>query len=319
MMKTLRHGTLSIVLQSYQSADTLEPVVHKVLQRMSDEQISCELIIMDDGSTDKSFAVARSLEKMYPAVKAYQLSRNVTTPYAQFAGMHVATGDCVVSVPDDLQRPLGVVVRMYRKWQEGHQIIIGYRIRRNDGWLNDFFSKMYYRMMNTFSAVNFPPGGADGFLADREVIDIINQRIHPINTSTVVEVLRLGFDPLFIPYERPKARARSRWTFRKKVRLAMDTFFASSSLPIRLITLLGFGMAFLSGVLIILIVLAKIFSDNTLFGLPIHGWATSIVIMALFHGITLFSLGVVAEYIWRIYEEVKNRPGYIVRNNSEEE
>jgi dolichol-phosphate mannosyltransferase len=231
--------------------------------------------------------------------------------------MRVATGDCVVSVPDDLQRPLDVVVRMYRKWQEGHQIVVGYRAKRKDGWLNDLFSKMYYRMMNSFSAVHFPPGGADGFLADREVIDIINTHIHPVNTSTMVEVLRLGFDPIFIPYERPEATVRSRWTFRKKLRLAADTFFASSSLPIRLITILGFAMALFSGVVIILILFAKLFTDNTLFGLPIQGWATSIVISALFHGITLFSLGVVAEYIWRIYEEVKGRPGYIIRKDRE--
>lgn len=318
-MKPHRDGTLSIILQSYQSAGVLELVVKKIVQWMEKEQIRCELIIMDDGSSDASFSIAHDLEKTYPAVKAFRLSRNYTTPYAQFAGMRVATGDCVVSVPDDLQRPLDVVVTMYRKWQEGHQIVVGYRSRRKDGWLNDLFSRTYYRLMNAFSAVHFPPGGADGFLADREVIDIINTHIHPINTSTMVEVLRLGFDPLFIPYERPDATAKSRWTFRKKVRLAMDTFFASSSLPIRVITVLGFGMAFLSGVMIVVIIVAKLFTDNTLFGLPIQGWATSLVISALFHGITLFSLGVVAEYIWRIYEEVKGRPGYIIRKNKEEE
>ncbi|MDX1476719.1 MAG: glycosyltransferase, partial [Saprospiraceae bacterium] len=266
-----------------------------------------------------SFAVARSIARSNPRVRAYQLARNVTTPYAQFAGMRLANGDCVVSVPDDLQRPLSVVVAMYRAWQQGHQVVIGHRASRNDGWLNDLFSRWYYRLMNRLSDVRFPPGGADGFLADREVIDILNQRISPVNTSTVVEVLRLGFDPHFIPYDRPPSDRKSRWSLRKKVRLALDTFFASSSFPIRMITILGFVMALVSFIIIVLIVIAKLFSDNTLFGLPVQGWATSVVITVLFNGITLLALGIVAEYIWRIYEEVKGRPGFIIRKNDEEE
>ncbi|MDX1406634.1 MAG: glycosyltransferase [Saprospiraceae bacterium] len=315
----MRTGTLSIILQSYESSAVLEHTADAILKHMDGEGIPVELIIVDDGSCDNSYQVAQALASSRPRVRAYRLARNYTTPYAQFAGMFLATGDCVVSVPDDLQRPLSVVVRMYRAWQQGHQIVIGYRETRSDGWLNDLFARWYYKLMNRLSDVRFPPGGADGFLADREVVDIINERISPVNTSTVVEVLRLGFDPHLIPYDRPKSDRKSRWSLRKKMRLALDTFFASSSFPIRMITILGFVMALISFIIIVLIVAAKLFSNNTLFGLPVQGWATSVVITVLFNGITLFALGIVAEYIWRIFEEVKGRPGYIIRKNDEEE
>ena len=312
-------GLLSVVILSYRSEKKLGPACERLIKKLESEKIPFEIVIVDDGSPDNSFSVARRLAKNDPRIRAYRLSKNYTSPYTQFAGMELSKGDCVVTVPDDLQRPPSLVVDMYRKWQDGEKIVIGYRKSRRDGKLNDWFSNAYYRLMNTFSEVRFPPGGADGFLADREVVDILVNRIHPINTSTVVEVLRLGFEPYYLPYDRPGKSGKSRWTTRKKIRLALDTFFASSSFPIRAITVLGFVMFFLSLIVVLLIVYGKLFTDNTLFGFPIQGWATTISIITLFNGLTLLCLGIVAEYIWRIFEEVKDRPGYIIRQDDEEE
>jgi len=205
---------------------------------------------------------------------------------------------------------------MYRKWEEGHKIVVAYRLSRNDGWFNDLFSNLYYRLMNRFSELRFPPGGTDGFLADREVIDIVNHRISPIHTSPVTEVLRLGFDPVFIGYDRPPTpRGQSRWTLVKKLRLFADTFFGASVFPLRMITVLGFSVFVICLFLVVLIVWAKLFTDNTLFGLPVQGWATTLVFITMFNGLILLCIGVVAEYIWRIFEEVKGRRGYIIRKD----
>lgn len=319
MSQTNSSKVLSAILLSYQSESNLEPTSRKIIDRLESEQIPFELIIIDDGSRDQSFAIAMRLAKSDERIRAYQLSRNCTSPYAQFAGLSVSRGSCAVFIPDDLQRPLDVIVAMYRKWEEGHKIVVAYRTKRNDGLLSDFFSNLYYKTMNFFSEVEFPRGGTDGYLADREVIDIINTRVHPINTSTVVEVLRLGFDPYFLGYERPASQAKSRWTLKKKIRLAMDTFFSSSSFPIRLITLLGLVTFFISFLLSLLLIYGKLFGDNSLFGYPVQGWASTMVLMSMFNGLILLSIGVVAEYIWRILEEVKNRPGYIIRKNEETE
>lgn len=220
-------------------------------------------------------------------------------------------------MPDDLQRPLDTMVACYREWQAGHKLVVSYRTTRNDGWFSDLFSGLYYKIMNKLSDVTFPPGGTDGFLADREIIDLMNTRIHPIHTSAVVEVLRLGFDPVFVPYDRPARKSKSRWTWKKKVRLAKDTFFASSSFPIRAITSLGLWISLLCLLAIPVLLYARFFAHSHLFGFPVPGWTTIITLVAFFNGLVLFCLGIVAEYIWRIYEEVKARPGFIIRKDEE--
>lgn len=303
----------SIILLSYYSKDRIKGVFERVASVMEKENIPFEFIVMDDGSKDDSYKVALELEKEDARVRAYQLSRNYTSHYAKFAGFSVSKGDCVTSIPDDMQQPLDTYVTMYRQWEKGNKLVIPYRTSRNDGWLKDRFAKGYYSLMNSFSHVKFPPGGFDVFAADREIIDILNTQIHPINTSTTVEVLRLGFDPVFIPYERPKVKNKSRWTFRKKMKAAADAFFTSSNFPIRLITYLGIITSIFSFGLIIFTVIAKLFGDSSMLGISVPGWATTVIFISLFSGLILFSLGIIAEYIWRIYEEVKNRPGYIIK------
>jgi len=307
---------LSIVLLSYYSQDRLKSVSEQILQHMESEQIPIELIIMDDGSTDRSYEVALKLAEGDNRIKAYQLSKNYTTPYAQFAGMKVASGDCIVFVPDDLQRPLQTVVEMYRAWQQGNKLVIAHRKTRDDGWFSDMYSRAYYGIMNKLSDIKFPAGGADGFLADREIIDIMVNDISPRHTSSIVEVLRIGYNPYYIPFDRPSKVGKSRWTWSKKVALAKDTFIASSSFPIRLITRLGFVVFVTSCILGIIVLVAKIMGSD-LFGFPVSGWTTLVLFTMAFNGLILLCMGIIAEYIWRIYEEVKGRPGYIIKKKDD--
>jgi dolichol-phosphate mannosyltransferase len=304
---------LSIILLSYQSEGRMEAAVDEIIRTMEAEQIPFEVIIVDDGSTDRSPELARSLAARDSRVRTHQLSKNYGSPYSTFAGLSVAGGACAVAIPDDGQSPPGLVVEMYRLWEQGHTVVVAHRRSRYDGRINDLFSRLYYWIMNRFSEVEFPPGGSDRFLADREVIDILNTRIRPINTTPILEVLRLGFSPHFLSYDRPRATGVSRWTLKKKIRLASDTFFGSSSYPLRLITVLGFGIFAFCLLLILAIVWARLFTDYTVFGLATNGWATTMVVMTMFNGLILLCIGIVAEYIWRIHEEVKGRPGFVIR------
>jgi dolichol-phosphate mannosyltransferase len=316
--KPQREGLLSIILLSYFSSNSLKTTTDLILQKMEAESIPFELIIMDDGSEDDSHFIALDLERRDKRIHAYQLSKNYTTNYSKFAGLSVSNGACAVFVPDDLQRSLDTIVKMYRLWQEGQKIVVDYRTSRDDGFFTDLFARTYYKLMNSFSDVKFPKGGSDGALLDREVIDIINEHIHPTNTSLMVEVLRLGFDPYFLATERPKTEGKSRWTFKKKMRLAMDTFFNSSSFPIKMISMLGMFTFLFSLLLIVLVVFAKLFLNDHIFGFRIPGWTTSIIFITLFNGLNLLGIAIVAEYIWRIYEEVKGRPGYIIKKKQDQ-
>ncbi len=307
-------GKLSIILLAYQSEKRLEKAVTEIDTSLSAAGIPHEIVIIDDGSTDQSFAKARELALRMENISAYSLSRNYTSPMAQFAGLEMCTGQCACPMPDDGQRPIAHIIDMYRLWEKGHKIILGYREGRDDGRVNDFFSNGYYSFMNRFSEITFPPGGSDGYLIDREIIDLLNTRISKRNTTPVIELLKLGYSTVFVPYQRPQRAGKSRWTLRKKINLALNTFFASSIFPLRMITWLGLIIFCFSLLAILLIIAAKLFSDNTLFGFPIQGWTTLVVLMTMFNGILMLSIGVVSEYLWRIYEEVKQRPPYIIRD-----
>jgi len=310
----MREGLYSIILLSYFSEERIEPVFNEVDQRLKAEGIDYEFIIIDDGSKDRSFKVAKELAEMHEQVSAYQLSRNFSAHYAKFAGFSVAKGDIVTSMPDDWQTPMDVYVKIYREWQQGAQAIIPYRNKRNDGLLNEFFARSYYKIMNRLSDLTLPPLGADIFGIDRELVDIINERIHPINTSTLIEVLRLGFDPVYFPYERPKnVYCKSRWTFKKKMRLFKDTFYASSDFPIKMISWTGLFSFLLSLIVIVISTILKLTGQETIGGFKIPGWTTTLIIMSFFCGLILLSISIIAEYLLRVFDEVKDRPGYIIR------
>ncbi|MFO7868449.1 MAG: glycosyltransferase [Bacteroidales bacterium] len=303
----------SIILLSYFSEQRIKNVFTRVSTALEKEQIPFEFIIMDDGSDDNSYKVACDLEKEDSRVRAYQLSKNFTSHYSKFAAFSVCKGDCATSIPDDEQLPVDIIIKMYRTWKKGHKIVMPFRMTRNDGKIKDAFSNLYYKMMNSFTDVTFPKGGADGFLIDREIIDILNTHISPRNTSTTVEVLRLGFDPVFIPFERPQTKNKSRWTLRKKMRLAFDTIFASSNFPIRFISRLGIVSFIFSILLIILLTYIKLSGKSSIGGVSMPGWTSILAFVSFFSGLILLSLAIVAEYIWKIHEEVKARPGYIIK------
>lgn len=305
---------LSLILLSYYSESRIEACYKRLAEVLNAENIPFELIIMDDGSKDNSHQVAKILEQKTDNVKAYQLSRNFTSHYSIFAGLSVCNGACAMPIPDDEQQPYDSIIQMYRLWEQGQKVIIPHRVEREDSWKSSMFSEVFYKIMTSFSDIKFPKGGADSFFIDRELIDILNNKIHPINTSSITEVLRLGFDPYFLPYHRPLGdNKKSRWSFKKKVKLAMDFFYSSSSFPIKFITYTGFFFSLVSMFLVFFYVLIRIFDVKWLGYHLIPGWTSIIVAVSFFSGLILLSLGIISEYIWRIFEEVKNRPGYIIK------
>ena len=310
---------LSVILLSYYSNKRIAEAYRKVSEVLETNNIPFEFIIIDDGSEDESYALALELEKSRKNVKAYQLSRNYSSNYAAFAGLSACSGDCAAIIPDDEQQPYSTLVEMYRLWENGEKVIIPYRTRRDDGFLTNLTARTFYSIINRISEVKFPEGGADTFLIDRELIDLLNGRIHPINTAIVTEVLRLGFSPSYIPYERSRGvNKKSRWTLSKKIRFFKDIFFSGSTWPIRIITWMGVLFAFAAFCIIIFYGYIALFGNPGFWGTKLPGWTSTVVIIAFFSGIILFSLGIIAEYIWRIYEEVKGRPGYIIRKKADE-
>ena len=175
--------------------------------------------------------------------------------------------------------------------------------------------------MNFISDIQYPMGGADVAMIDREVIDIINTRIHPRNTMFIAEVLNLGFSPYFYPYERPVGlnEGKSRWTFRKKMKLAKDSIFAASTFPVKCISFIGRMSCLIAIIAFVFYFYIVAFGNHSFWGITVPGWASIFLLILLLGGIVLLALGVVAEYMWRIYDEVKDKPGYIIKKKEEQD
>ena len=315
-----RDKMLSIVFLSYFSGERVHRCYERLGALLGKEGIPFEFVVIDDGSRDDSYAQAVKLEKTHENVRAYCLSRNFGSNYSGFAGLSLCKGACAMPMVDDEQQPYETVVDMYRLWEKGHKIIIPCRKDRADSRISSFFSNAFYGVMNCLSEVKYPKGGADLFFLDREVVDIINASIHPRNTSAIAEVLRLGFDPYFYEYSRPLGlnKNKSRWTFRKKWRLAKDNFFSASTFPIRLISFMGLAAFFFSIFAGLFYVYAMLWGNRNFWGLTVPGWTSIVVLIFAFGGLILLSLSMIAEYIWRIYDEVKARPGYIIKRKEDE-
>lgn len=306
---------LSIILLSYYSKERIRNSYLAIKQLLDIEKIPFEFIVMDDGSKDESFIMALELEKEYENVRAYQLSKNYGSMYSIFAGLSVSKGACVLPIVDDEQQPYPTIVQMYRLWEKGEKIIIPNRESRDDSKMSKFMSEAFYKVMNGISDIEYPKGGADMAFLDREVVDIINSRIHPRNTMFMAEVLNVGFSPYFLPYERPVGlnRGKSRWTFKKKMRAALDSIFSNSTFPLRVISYLGMIISLLSFFAIVLYLYIYIWGNKEFWGYLIPGWTSLVLLMFMLGGLVLLSLGIISEYLWRIYDEVKDRPGFIIK------
>lgn len=306
---------LSIILLAFYSGQRLKKVVGELLPLLHKQSVPFELIIIDDGSKDDTFKIAQELDREYEVIRAFRLSRNYTSHYAAFAGLTVAKGGCAALIPDDGQQPYETLVAAYRLWENGAKIVLPYRQKRKEPWTVKFWSVVFYWLLNIGSDTKVPRLGLDTWFVDREVMDILNSRISPIRTTTISEILRLGFDPIYLPYERQGRPGKSRWTVRKKLRLATDWFFSTSDILIKAI-IWGGGVAIGVSILVSLLYVSLYFVGWD-FAEQLHenpGWTSLFVLGNLSLGLILLATAVNAHYLLRIYDEVKSRPGFIIRN-----
>ncbi|HUX57555.1 MAG TPA: glycosyltransferase [Bacteroidales bacterium] len=309
---------LSVILLSYFSGERISLVYNKLTELLGANNIPFELIIVDDGSEDNSFRIALELEKGNTNVRAFQLSRNYTSHYAVFAGLSVCKGDCAMPIPDDEQQPYETIVEMYRLWEKGQKVIIPNRISRDDGFFRAVATNFFYKILSWLSDIKYPYGGADSFLIDRELIDILD-KINPTNISIVSELLNLGYNPYFFPYARVKSNIKkSRWTSKKKRKLLNDMIYPTSLFPIKVIKYIGLSLIIISLLSVFSFSINVIDKLEVFYSIKSSFWSPFTSFFAFFSGLILFALGVIGEYIWRILCEVKNRPGYIIKKKENE-
>lgn len=301
--------TFSVVVPVYQNEANLEDTIPKLLS--IEEQLpnyKLELVFVDDGSTDNSYEMLVKYHNRHKEkIKVIKLTKNFGQIPAMQAGLHAAKGDCVGILSADLQDPYQIFVDMVKKWEAGTMLVIATREGREENCVNRFLSNFYWKLVNKFGVKGYPPGGFDFCLIDRRIVSDLN-KISEKDIHTFMLIFSLGYKYEMIPYRRQKRLAgKSQWTLSKKIKLAIDSFVAFSYLPIRGVIFLGLGISLIGFLYAIAMAVTTI-----LFGSQYTGWTTIVVLISVFGGLILLTLGIIGEYIWRTLEEVRKRPNYVI-------
>lgn len=298
----------SIVIPVYQNAADLD----ELFQRLSavaaaSSEFEFEFVFVDDGSKDGSFERLALIASGDGRVRVLRLSRNFGSNAALLAGLVQARGDAVCTLAADLQDPPELISQMLTEWKGGTRIVLAARRSREDPFLTRLFAAVFNRLFRLLVFPDFPREGFDFVLLDRQVVDILCAM--PEKHSYLFgQVMWVGFSRRVIPYDRAaRARGRSAWTFSRKVTYFIDAFTAFSFLPIRTASLLGFGLAGLGFAYAVLILILKVMGD-----VPIQGFSTLIVVSTVGAGSQLIVTGLIGEYLWRVLEEVRPRPPFVV-------
>lgn len=267
-----------------------------------------EIVFVDDGSKDGSLVEILKLKEQDPRIKAITFTRNFGQMAAMLAGFREASGDAIINISADLQDPVELIPQMVEKWQGGSEIVICYRTDRADTLFAKLFSRLAYGVLR-ISLPQIPPGGFDFVLMDRKVMDAFNA-IDVRHRFFQGDLLWTGYRTSFIPYVRLKRTiGTSQYNFGKKLKNFLDAILDASYLPIRFISLVGLITSGL-GVLYSASIVFSWLRGET----PFTGWAPIMIAILLVGGLIMVMLGVIGEYVWRINEEVRKRPNYVVRD-----
>jgi len=301
--------TISIVLPVYQNEANLPDTVPKMLSlRKSFPGYRLELVFVDDGSTDRSWELLCDFRERFPGtITLVRLSRNFGQNPAVQAGLRHATGDCVGIISADLQEPYETFREMVAHWEKGSKFIIGERVGRTDGRLKQWLGSLYWVPFRHFAWKDFPRMGYDFCLIDRQLIDDVN-RIHEKNTVLYQLLYWLGYTPTRIPIVREKrSTGKSQWNALRKVHFYVDSMIAFTYLPVRIVTFLGLSTSVLATAYMGYVVVRWLFLGSTA-----QGWTSIVVLILCFGALTLSSLGIICEYLWRILDEARPRPPFVV-------
>jgi dolichol-phosphate mannosyltransferase len=300
---------LAIVVPVHNEHDNLEAFHAQVTAVMRDlGEYDWEFVFVDDGSRDGSFSVLSTLHDRDPRVNALRFPRNFGSHVAIAAGIDRARGDAAVIMAADLQDPPALIRDFVARWRDGYDVVWGARSGRDDGAFRAWAMGRFYTAVRRFAIPTYPKGGTGSFcLITKPVMDAFRQ-MNERNRLTFGLIAWAGFKETQVPYHRPsRLVGASSWTTSKMVKAAMDTFISFSLFPIRAITYLGLSVSALSFLFGFYVLLNKL-----LYGTRVMGWSSVMLTVLLLGGVQLVMIGVLGEYLWRILEESRGRPLYIV-------
>ena len=283
---------LSIVVPVYYNEDNLRPLYADLKEKLLDRDnpFDVEIVMVDDGSGDRSYQVMEELKAQDERIHIYHLSRNFGSDAAVLCGLVQSTGDCAVVKCADLQEPTEMIYDMYEKWAEGNNVVLAVREGREEGRMQIFFANAYYALTRKFAFPQMPKTGFSG------------------------QILWAGFRTATVGYvRRAREIGSSKWTLRKKLRLVADTLFSFSTLPITIVTWLG-GLSCVGSILWALDALISKLSGR----IDVTGWTMMFIFQLLAFGIIMLTLGLLGAYLWRTFDAARRRPPYLIERSDGE-
>ncbi|WP_081756834.1 glycosyltransferase family 2 protein [Gorillibacterium massiliense] len=305
MLERIRY---SIVIPMFNEEAVIAETYKRLRLVMDEQPENYELVFVNDGSRDGTAGIVRELCKTDEHVRLVDFSRNFGHQVAISAGMDYAQGDAIVVIDADLQDPPQVILQMIAKWKEGYDVVYGRRLKRKGETLfKKTTAKMFYRLLRSMTNVDIPVDAGDFRLIDRKVCDVL-KNLKEKNRYVRGLVSWVGFRQTSVEYVREERFAgETKYPLKKMLRFALDGITSFSYKPLKLATYIGMGLSAVSFVYLVVVVIQKLMHQTQ------AGWASTVAINLFFNGIMLMLLGVIGEYIGRIYDETKDRPLYIVR------
>ena len=297
----------SLVVPIYNEEQGIAELYSRVSAVMEQLDGPVELVLINDGSQDRSLALIRQLRQQDRRVCYLSLARNFGHQVAVTAGLNFVRGQVIIILDADLQDPPELIPDMLEKWREGYQVVYAQRTRRQqESWFKRFTAYAFYRILNSLSDVNIPSDTGDFCLMDRKVVDLLNAMPE---RNRYIRGLRswVGFRQIAIQFVRPPRFAGEvKYTFRKSLALAVNSLISFSRVPLRISTYVGLLSAFLASLMALLVLYWRLFQPNS----PVIGLAMIAIAIFFLGAVQLISIGILGEYIGQIFDEVKCRPLY---------
>lgn len=300
---------LSVVIPMYYEEGAALECYKRLKKVMTDNKYNHELIFVNDGSKDKTLDILKDIASQDSNVKVISFSRNFGHQAAVSAGVQETKGDAVAIIDADLQDPPELIADMVVLWKQGYEVVYGKRKKRKgETFFKLITAKYFYKFLNAMSDIDIPKDTGDFRLIDRKVADAFIAM--PERNRFIRGMISwVGFNQIALEYVRDERFAgETKYPLKKMIKFAKDGIIAFSSKPLRIITTLGFLSVVLSFIVLVYSVIRKLLGNNV-----ITGWASLMVAITFFAGVQMLSLGIVGEYIARIYDEIKGRPLYIIK------
>ena len=303
---------ISILVPCYNEGQVLPLFLSAVFPVLKGLDYPWEVLLIDDGSTDNTLSIMQQAHTQDERVQFLELSRNFGKESALLAGLDYVRGDAVIIMDADLQHPVSVIPEMIKQWEAGFDDVYARRkTRGKENFIRHILTKIYYRLLQASSETNVYPNVGDFRLLDKSCINAL-RAMRETDRYTKGMYAYIGFRKTYVDFEQQeRAAGNSKWGFWKLLRLAVNGLLSSSIKPLQMSTKIGIFVSFIA-----FLYLLYIFIKSLIYGDPVRGFPTLIIVILFLGGLQLLSVGILGEYIGRIFHESKQRPSYFIRTHN---